>query len=75
MPEPKYHSYLLRLWRESAAGKPTWRFVVVNLLEGEQRGFAGLEQVIAFLKKQMDALVHDPLEQGGPGGEETGISH
>ena len=54
MPEPKYHSYLLRLWRESTGEKPDWRFVLVNLSKNEERGFASLERLAAFLKKQMD---------------------
>ncbi len=33
MPEPKYHSYLIRLWQEDGERKPRWRFVLVNLIE------------------------------------------
>jgi len=59
MSGPKYHSYLLRLWRESPGKKPAWRFEVVDLGAGQRHGFAGLEQVVTFLKKQMDALLPD----------------
>jgi hypothetical protein len=56
MPEPKYHSYLLRLWQESAGKKSSWRFVLVNLVKNEERGFASLERLAAFLKEQMDEI-------------------
>jgi hypothetical protein len=56
MPEPKYHSYLLRLWQESSEKKPNWRFVLVNLSQNEERGFASLERLVAFLKEQMDQI-------------------
>ena len=64
MPEPKYHSYLLRLWQESSEKKPNWRFVLVNLSQNEERGFASLERLVAFLKERMDELVSsDSAEQ------------
>jgi hypothetical protein len=56
MTKPKYHSYLLRLWREDTGRKPRWRFVVVNLIEGQQWGFASLERLVAFLEEQVHSL-------------------
>jgi hypothetical protein len=56
MPEPKYHSYLIRLWQESAGKKPNWRFMLVNLRKNEERGFASLERLFAFLKEQIDEI-------------------
>jgi hypothetical protein len=56
MTEPKYHSYLLRLWQEGTESESHWRFVVVNLIEGQQWGFASMEQMVAFLIEQVDAL-------------------
>ena len=61
MPRPKYHSYLLRLWQESGEKKSNWRFVLVNLTKDEERGFANLERLIAFLKEQMEELVLSDL--------------
>jgi hypothetical protein len=55
MPKPQFHSYLLRLWQESTE-KSSWRFVLVNLTSNEQRGFASLERLIAFLQEQMDEI-------------------
>ena len=56
MPQPQYHSYLLRLWQESTEKKSSWRFVLVNLTSNEQRGFASLERLVAFLQEQMDEI-------------------
>jgi hypothetical protein len=56
MPEPKHHAYLLRLWQESAGKKSNWRFVLINLTRNEERGFASLERLVAFLKEQMDEI-------------------
>ena len=56
MTEPKYHSYLLRLWQEGTGRESDWRFVVVNLIEGQQWGFASLERMLAFLEEQVNDL-------------------
>lgn len=56
MPQPKYHSYLLRLWQESTERKPNWRFVLVNLTCKEEWGFTSLERLVTFLKKQMEEI-------------------
>ncbi len=56
MPEPKYHSYLIRLWQED---NQTWRFVLLDLIKGQQRGFVDMEQLLLFLKDQVDALCCD----------------
>ena len=54
MSKPKCHSYLLRLWQESADEKPHWRLVLVNLAKNEQQGFPNIERLAAFLKSQID---------------------
>ena len=64
---PKYRSYLIRLWQEDAreeahqdaqeySTESRWRFVLVDLGQGEQRGFASIERLFAFLKEQVDDL-------------------
>jgi hypothetical protein len=70
MTEPKYHSYLLRLWQEDTGSKPRWRFVVVNLIEGQQWGFASLERMVAFLEEQVDSL--SAPDSGSPSDLEHG---
>ncbi len=54
MDRHSYHSYLLRVWQEDTGQKTTLRFVLVNLNEDEQWGFASLEQLFAFLKKRVN---------------------
>ena len=47
--QPRYISYLLRLWQTGS--KPAWR-ASLESLTGERQGFAGLEELFAFLKSQ-----------------------
>jgi hypothetical protein len=51
----EYQSYLLRLWRTSSHGKPGWRASLESAQTGEQRGFADLASLLAFLEKQTGA--------------------
>lgn len=59
---PDYVSYLLRIWREGASresshdeGKPTWRASVDNVLTGERRGFANLDELFDFLRRHEES--------------------
>jgi hypothetical protein len=55
MIEPQgYRSYLLRLWRVPGEEIATWRASLESPYTGERRGFAGLEELVAFLRRQMD---------------------
>ena len=47
--QPRYLSYLLRLWQTGS--QPTWR-ASLESLTGERQGFAGLEELFAFLRSQ-----------------------
>ena len=67
MPEPKYHSYLLRLWQESDEKKSNWRLVLINLARNEERGFVSLEHLVAFLKEQMDEIAISNRMDGDEG--------
>lgn len=48
--ESDYASYLLRLWRAEEGGRRVWRASLERVQGGEQRSFAGLEALIAFLQ-------------------------
>jgi hypothetical protein len=48
----EYQSYLLRLWRASLHGKPTWRASLESAQTGERRSFADLASLFAFLEQQ-----------------------
>jgi hypothetical protein len=55
-----YCSFLLRLWEEDSQGKSSWRIVLVNPHTGDRQGFTDLEQLVVFLKGQMEtASPHD----------------
>ena len=47
----RYCAYMLRGWLEAAGddGQGTWRFRLRNVQTGEERAFASLEAVAAFL--------------------------
>jgi hypothetical protein len=47
-----YASYLLRLWRVGAAEGHTWRASLKSAHDGEQVGFASLEDLFHFLRTQ-----------------------
>lgn len=58
---PDYQSYLLRLWcvRSSAASPSdeecVWRASLEHPDTGERVGFAGLDDLVEYLRHQMDA--------------------
>jgi len=47
-----YISYLLRLWTTDSGGKLLWRASLQSARTGQRRGFAGLEDLAAFLQEQ-----------------------
>jgi hypothetical protein len=51
-PEPQYQSYLLRLW-PSGEGNAC-RVMLEHIGTHERHGFADLEDLCAFLQKQMN---------------------
>ncbi len=50
-----YHPYLLRLWRTGQAEHGCWHASLENSHTGERIGFAGLEELFAFLMERVDA--------------------
>ena len=58
--QPDYLSYLLRLWRVSDAEesrpprrKATWRVSLEDPHTRERQGFAGLDELFEFLRRQI----------------------
>lgn len=45
--EPEYQAYLLRIWKDSGQ----WRFSIEAVDTGRRQGFAGIEQLVAFLEE------------------------
>ena len=50
-----YRSFLLRLWQVQEATGLAWRATLVDVSTGEQRGFASLEGLIAYLRLSTEA--------------------
>ena len=50
--QPRYLSYLLRIWQVKAKGGPQWRASLESPGNGEKRTFSSLELLIAFLQAQ-----------------------
>jgi hypothetical protein len=59
-----YRAFLLRCWQEAdagPAGEPAWRFTLVQMGQGQtKKGFACLEELLAYLDKQLADTGSDP---------------
>ena len=60
--QPDYLAYLVRLWRanditesRAPAREPVWRVSIENPHTRERQGFASLEELLDFLRKQIGA--------------------
>jgi hypothetical protein len=69
---PDYFSYLLRLWRVSrrisaqAEEEGTlWRASLQDPLTDERVNFASLEDLVAFLQRQMGLVSNADRDEGG----------
>lgn len=54
--QQRYHSILLRYWREDEPG--VWRYVAQDLVSGEHYRFASLDLLIAFLYRYLENQAH-----------------
>lgn len=63
---PGYHSYLLRFWavRGRVELPAVWRFSLTDPHTGQRHGFADLETLVAFLRRQI-AAEPPPDTKGG----------
>ena len=51
--QPRYRSYLLRVWQPGDSDPPEWRMSLENVMTHERLGFIDLADLVTFLKKQM----------------------
>lgn len=59
---PRYRTYLLTVWEERSqdATPPTlWRFSLKDPATGQRRGFASLDEMMAFLSSELAGGPHD----------------
>jgi hypothetical protein len=62
-----YFAYLLRLWRERSGESSRWRASLQDPHSGERVGFANLEELFGYLRRETDDL---PERDGGELGNE-----
>jgi hypothetical protein len=66
MPEPTYHSYMLRLWREQS--QAPWRVTLIAVVQpDERRHFDTLEECFAYLREQAAAPSGPSVHLDGSG--------
>lgn len=66
---PRYQSYLLRCWevRSQQPDQPaTWRFSLQDPQTEQKHGFADLEELVGFLRFELDPSRPDELEEELP---------
>lgn len=51
-PQQRYVAYLLRLWQVKGEGTIGWRASLESPRTGESQGFASLDDLFLFLKRQ-----------------------
>ncbi len=51
--KPVYLSFLLRMWQTNDNGRQVWRASLEQPGSGERRGFASLDALFEFLRKQI----------------------
>jgi len=61
--QPDYQSYLLRLWRVDE-GENHVQASLESIHSGERRGFANLEAMLDFLRRQMAAQSERSSDEG-----------
>jgi hypothetical protein len=59
----RYKSYLLRLWQAGSGGEQQWRASLEDARGGERIGFATLNDLCAFLRRQT-GTPPEPDEKG-----------
>ena len=60
-----YLSYLLRLWVVKNQEGSVWRCSVENVYTGERQGFAGLESLCEFLRREVRYLSESGVDDDG----------
>ena len=59
----RYRAYLLRCWEEGEQGTgrgKVWRFSLEDAYTSQRRGFASLEEMMAFLRSQLEGEADPP---------------
>jgi hypothetical protein len=65
--QPRYRSYVLRMWEVESEGQRVWRASLQDAHSGARRGFADLAALTAFLAEQMDTASSAAAGEGESG--------
>ena len=60
---PRYASYLLRLRWATRDGRPTCQATLIDVITKEQRSFADLAGLVAFLESESGELERESVRQ------------
>jgi hypothetical protein len=60
--EPRYMSYLLRLWQTEGDGGFAWRISLEKPHDGERTGFASLAGLCTYLVSEMGENSDPPVD-------------
>ena len=65
----KYMAFLLRLWQVEDEGKVRWRASLEDAHSGTLQGFASLDELFAFVRRQAGGMYQpDDQDCGGKAG-------
>ena len=62
--QPKYLSYLVRLWRVGDGEQPSWRALLKSSQTGDEIGFGNLEALFDYLRREVGL---QPAQNGEAG--------
>jgi hypothetical protein len=61
----RYLAYMLRLWQVEGEDGAVWRASLEDAHTGERRGFASLEELVAWLREETGCTVHGAAQTAG----------
>lgn len=66
MEQRYYVAYLLRLWRTGDGGAPAWRASLEDAHTGSRIGFADLQSLFDYLRRQTEQSASVVMDQEDP---------
>jgi hypothetical protein len=63
--QPRYISYLLRLWQTGGKPELVWRASLESASTGKRRGFASLSELFDFLEEEVSGVAQRRTARNG----------
>jgi hypothetical protein len=57
--QPRYRTFLLRLWQERRGGEWVWRASIEDPHRNVRKGFGDLERLYTYLREQTEDGTHE----------------